>query len=315
MNRALARRTLFENDADRRYFFSLLAQQVRKGRLEVHAFSLMLTHFHLLVRSPKGELSEAMRQIQYRYSRRFNRTRRRDGTLFRGRFLSCPIQDLAYRRNVLTYIHDNPVDAGVAAHPHLHPWSSAIHLARSKRPGWLTTDWVDSELEARGKGETRADRLASAFPSRIDEDFRSWVEKKLSERYFVEEEDVSLRYAGSPKVVRWTIRKARLADGTRPWQPVSAPGLVERLLGKARKRVGPLLGRFARHTKDAWCTLRAGLLRLLAGCTHHEIGLRTGRHSATISRDVRDHRHLIARDPEYDALANRLAHVVLSATR
>ena len=82
MNRPIGRRTLFENDADFRYFLSLLAQQVRAGRLEIHAYSLMLTHFHLLVRSVKGELSEAMRQIQYRYSRRFNRTRMRDGSLF-----------------------------------------------------------------------------------------------------------------------------------------------------------------------------------------------------------------------------------------
>jgi len=315
MNRALGRRTLFENDADFRYFLSLLAQQVRAGRLEVHAFSLMLTHFHLLVRSVKGELSEAMRQIQYRYSRRFNRTRKRDGSLFRGRFLSCPIDDLAYRRNVLTYIHDNPVSAAVAARPQDHAWTSARHLARSTRPAWLATDWVDEELAARGQGETAAEQLATAFPSRVDEDFRSWVEKKLSERYFVEDEDVSLKYAGSPKVVRWTIRKAELADGTKPWQPVSAPGLVEKLAEKAREKIGPLLGRFARHSKDAWNTLRAGLLRMLAGCTHHEIGLRTGRHSSTISRDVRNHERLIEADPDYDTLANRLTYAVLAAAR
>ena len=315
MNRPIARRTLFETAADYRYFLSLLARQVRAGRLEVHAFSLMMTHYHLLVRSVNGELSEAMRQIQYRYSRYFNRTRKRDGSLFRGRFLSCPIHDLAYRRNVLAYIHDNPVAAAVVAHPRDHAWSSAGHLARSTRPTWLATDWVDEELAARGEGETAAEQLATAFPSRIDDDFRSWVEKKLSQRYFVEDEDVSLHYAGSPKVVAWTVRKAELADGTKPWQTVSPPGLVETLAGKACEKIGPLLGRFAHHSKDAWNTLRAGLLRMLAGCTHHEIGLRIGRHAATISRDIRDHARLIEADPDYDALANRLTHAVLAAAR
>ena len=54
---------------------------------------------------------------------------------------------------------------------------------------------------------------------------------------------------------------------------------------------------------------------MLAGCTHHEIGLRLDRHSSTIARDVRDHRLLLARDPDYDALANRLVHAALAVTR
>ena len=62
-------------------------------------------------------------------------------------------------------------------------------------------------------------------------------------------------------------------------------------------------------------SLHAGLLRLLAGCTHREIGLRTGRHSSTISRDLRDHRELAGADPEYEALTSRLAHAVVSASR
>jgi len=315
MNRGIARRTIFESDDDRRYFLSLLAREVRTGRIEIHAFSLMLTHFHLLIRSVTGELSEAMRSILHRYSRRFNRTRRRDGPLFRGRFLSRDIDSLAYRRNVVTYIHDNAIAAGIAVQPEDYRWSSAHCLSRFRRPKWLSTDWIDSELIVRGEGETAAEQLATAFPSRIDEEFRSWVEKQLSERYFNEDDDVSLKYAGSPRVVRWTVRKAKLADGTRPWKPVSAPGLVERLVERARTGVGPLLGRFARNAKDAWTNLRAGLLRMLAGCTHDEIGMRIGRHSATISRDIREHARLLKRDSEYEQLSSRLAHAVLAATR
>jgi hypothetical protein len=39
------------------------------GGIEVHAFSLMTTHFLLLVRSPEGELSESMRRIPVRHTR------------------------------------------------------------------------------------------------------------------------------------------------------------------------------------------------------------------------------------------------------
>ncbi|NJN14734.1 MAG: hypothetical protein HC813_03755, partial [Planctomycetes bacterium] len=79
MNRGLAKRTLFERDEDYRKFLALVAAEVRAGRIEVHAYSLLQTHFHLLLRSVTGELSEAMRRIQNGYSRWFNRSRRATG--------------------------------------------------------------------------------------------------------------------------------------------------------------------------------------------------------------------------------------------
>lgn len=315
MNRGLARRPIFENDHDRRFFLSLLAREVNEGRIEVHAFSLLITHFHVLLRSLKGELSEAMRRIQYRYSRYFNRTRDRDGPLYKGRFLSCPIETLRYRRRVLVYIHDNAVDAKIAADPSDYAWASAVHFARDpkKRPPWLESSWVEAEIAARGSGDTGRERLATAFPSRIDPDFRLWVAKQLNSRWPDEIEDTTLKYAGSPKVVRWAMRNAKRADDTRAWQPVRAAGHVERLLGQARNKLGPLLGLFRRRTKDAWITLRAGLLRLLAGSTHREIGLFVGRHSATISRDIRDHLRLLKTVPRYEAITSQVAHAVLAA--
>lgn len=96
MNRGIARRPLFESSGDMRFFLARLALQVRIGRVEVHAFSLMTTHFHLLLRSPRGELSEAMRRIQNAYPRRFNRQHKRDGSLIRGRFQSKPVKSHHY---------------------------------------------------------------------------------------------------------------------------------------------------------------------------------------------------------------------------
>ena len=78
-NRGGAKRTTFEVDRDYRYAKSRLAYAVRRGEIEVLAFSFLMTHFHLLVRS-RGRLSEAMRRIQNEYVRYFNRARRRDGT-------------------------------------------------------------------------------------------------------------------------------------------------------------------------------------------------------------------------------------------
>ena len=315
MNRGIARRPIFETDEDRRFFLSLIAREVRAGRIEVHAFCVMLTHFHLLLRSVTGQLSEAMRRIQNRYSRWFNRTRRRDGPLVRGRFLSCLVDTLRYRRAVVTYIHDNPVEARLVSDPAQHEWSSASHFAQGERPRWLESSWIDSELEARGGAGALASRLAAAFPSRLDDEFRRSIERSLSQRLPDELEDVTLKHAGSPRVVRWTFRKTELADGTRPWQPVCLPKTVEGVIARVREKVGPILGLFKRKTKDAWIVLRAGLLRLLAGCTHREIGMRVDRHSSTISRDARDHARLVNASPAYATLAAQVAHAAMQATQ
>jgi hypothetical protein len=51
---------------------------VALGLVEVHAYSILTTHFHLLVRSVTGDVSEAMRQAANRFVRWLNRSRRRD---------------------------------------------------------------------------------------------------------------------------------------------------------------------------------------------------------------------------------------------
>jgi hypothetical protein len=207
------------------------------------------------------------------------------------------------------------VAAGLVSEPAAHEWSSAYYLNEYRRPRWLATHWVEDELARRGGDGTVAEQLATAFPSRIDPEFRAWVEKQLHARLPEELEEVSLRYAGSPRVVRWMVRKAKLADGTRPFLPVSPAPIVESVVAEARRKRGPLLGHFRSASKDAWTALRAGLLRMLAGCTHREIGMRADRHPSTSCRDVQDHRRLLAGTPKYERLAARLANRVIAATR
>src|SRR5436190_877467 len=111
MNRGIARRTVFETRADRRKFLALLAREVREGGIELHAFVILGTHYHLLVRSLDGRLSETMRRVQNAYVRWFNRMRRRDGPLFRGRFRSIPLESTRYAHTLIRYIDQNPVEA------------------------------------------------------------------------------------------------------------------------------------------------------------------------------------------------------------
>ncbi len=307
-NRGIAKRTLFEYDQDFRMFLALLAREVRRGRIEVHAYSLMHTHFHLLVRSVKGQLSLAMRAIQLGYSRWFNRTRRRDGPLYRGRFLSERIHGLEYRRNVTTYIHDNPVKAKMVAEQTDYAWSSATHIASEDRPKWLSTDWIDDELERRGGEGTREEQLAAAFGSRLDPEFRRGIEKRLRNRIpeSMEEENAAQHYVRDAHTMRWMIRKAKLADGTRPWQPAVKRANVLGTVIQLRVRIET---QRTRNRSRLWRRI-TGLLYRMSGLTQRVIACLLGCNESTVSRDMRDHRHWLEHSEQYEHL---VAHAVATA--
>src|SRR5436190_504148 len=96
LNRGANRKSIFLDQVDRAIFFRTLKDSVNLWRIRVHAYSLMDNHYHLLIETPLGNLSRAMRHIDGIYTQRINRKSRRDGSLFRGRFKSILIEKETY---------------------------------------------------------------------------------------------------------------------------------------------------------------------------------------------------------------------------
>lgn len=65
-----------------------------------------------------------MKALGQRYVQYVNRTYRRSGTLWEGRFRSCLTQDESYLLACQRYIELNPVRAGMVEHPAEYRWSS-----------------------------------------------------------------------------------------------------------------------------------------------------------------------------------------------
>jgi len=124
MNRGLSHGKVFVQDRDREQFFTLVGELSRLWGLKVHAYCLMDTHYHLLLQTPKGELSRAMRHLDGIYTLKFNRFHGRDGPLFRGRYKAILIDAEEYFLAVARYIHHNPVDAGIVRDISQYRWSS-----------------------------------------------------------------------------------------------------------------------------------------------------------------------------------------------
>jgi putative transposase len=86
MNRGTARQTTFVDEADYQAFLNTLAEAHRLWGIEVFSYCLMKNHYHLCLRTPKGNLSRVMRHIDGLYTQRFNRHHKRDGSIFSVRF-------------------------------------------------------------------------------------------------------------------------------------------------------------------------------------------------------------------------------------
>ena len=138
LNRGLARHRIFRESRDYERFLEGVAEAHGRWRVEVFAYCLLGTHYHLCLRTAQGNLARVMRHVDGLYTQRFNRAHGRDGPLFRGRYQAILVEADAYLSAVVRYIHRNPVAAGLVAKPEAYPWSShRFYLTPHKAPPWL----------------------------------------------------------------------------------------------------------------------------------------------------------------------------------
>ena len=122
------RQICFVADEDYRFYLDWLKEYASKSGCRIHAYVLMTNHVHLLVSADRGESPGAlMKALGQRYVQYFNRTYRRSGTLWEGRYRSCLTQAEDYLLACQRYIELNPVRAGMVALPAAWLWSSHAH--------------------------------------------------------------------------------------------------------------------------------------------------------------------------------------------
>ena len=171
MNRGAGRRMIFRTDADRRYFLKLLEAITDRFNAEIHAYCLMGNHYHLMLRTPEGNLGRLMRHLNGLYTQWHNRRARQDGSLFRGRYKAVLVEADVYWTHLSRYIHRNPKDADMVRTLSAYPWSSySAYVGEIRSPAWLYTRYILDALGGRAayrrfveQGETNPE--ISAFYS------------------------------------------------------------------------------------------------------------------------------------------------------
>jgi putative transposase len=216
-------------------FFS---EAVQRFGVIVHAYCLMPNHHHLLLQTPRANLSRMMGWLQTTYTVRFNRRHRQDGHLFQGRFKAHVVEADEYARELIEYIHLNPIrprdrrkDIPADRRDELDAWQFSSHRAYAgldAPPPWLCTEWLSyfgrsSRAAKRGYRGSIEGRFGQSMPGPWGALRRGLI---LGSDSFAEKVDHLLAGHSSTEAIRWTrtdsaakVRSAvtRAIDSEKDW--------------------------------------------------------------------------------------------------
>jgi len=143
MNKARQGQVAFPVKEDKLAFIYLLMDTAEMFNLNVAAWCLMETHYHLLVQTPEANLARCMRHINGVYTQKHNVRHGCDGTLFRGRYKSILVDADNYLLELVRYIHRNPLRAGLVEKLSQYNWSShKAYLSGSEKWNWVHKDFI-----------------------------------------------------------------------------------------------------------------------------------------------------------------------------
>jgi putative transposase len=107
-------------------FIDVLLKNREKGRFELHEFVVMPNHFHLLFTpAPKEPLEKCVQYIKGGFSFRTKKELGFAGEVWTPGYNEHRVKDAEDYRAHVSYIHENPVKAGLAGDAAAYPCSSA----------------------------------------------------------------------------------------------------------------------------------------------------------------------------------------------
>jgi REP element-mobilizing transposase RayT len=156
--RGASHREISLDEQDYRYFLGLFERYLSeraavsktgepyphfRDSIELVAFCLMSTHFHLLIwQKEADDLPKLMRSIMTSYSRYYNLRHKTSGALFESRYKASHIENDAYLGHISRYIHLNP------RYWQRYPYSS-LRYYFAERPAWLQPDRIEAMFASR----------------------------------------------------------------------------------------------------------------------------------------------------------------------
>ncbi len=156
--RGIEKSRIVDDQKDRENFVSRMGEVASDTKTAIYGWSLMTNHAHILLRSGPFGLSKYMRRLLTGYAINYNRRHSRYGHLFQNRYKSIVCDEDSYFRELLRYIHLNPLRAKLVKNMselNKYPWCGHVVLMNKIKHEWQDRDYVLSWF---GKKEGEAKR-------------------------------------------------------------------------------------------------------------------------------------------------------------
>ena len=154
-------------------FLESLGAACSRLNVEIHAYCLLRGQYHLLVKTPEANLSRFMRQVGGLYTQQYQRLKRSDGSLFRGRYKAVLVQEDKYLLPLSRFIHAKVK----VSERSIYPWSSYPYFTRkAKPPRWFNRDAILKQLKTTATKRAAAYRKYCAHD--VDADLSHFYGKK-----------------------------------------------------------------------------------------------------------------------------------------
>jgi len=168
--RGIERRKIFRSDYDRENFLNRISELIPATHTDCFAWALLPNHVHLLLRTGSVPVSVFMSRLLTGYAGWFNKKYKRHGSLFQNRYKSILCQEDPYLKELVRYIHLNPLRAGLVGDIDgldSHPWCGHSVLMNKTKQPWQDVDSIY--------------RLFSDQKRKARKRYREFVEKGISE--------------------------------------------------------------------------------------------------------------------------------------
>jgi putative transposase len=299
------KREIFKDDADRVRFLEILKLSLSTYQVLLYCYILMENHYHLLVETPLGNISEFMRHFNITYTSYYNKRHNRVGHLYQGRFKSILVDKESYLTILSRYIHLNPIRVRDVIdwsprekekYLRKYPWSSLLgYINEDKRLPFMDYSLILAEYG----GDNVKGRMN--YWREICGDIAGGLE--------IRDKVVGQSVLGSDGFVNWVRKEFAKGEGAKREIPSLRGILRYKSRDEILKAISDETDKGEREILTGKGALRQMAMELLykyGGLKGVEIGEIMGLDYSTVSRERKRLRERLKKDKELQALLGRI---------
>lgn len=172
-NVGLDKQKIFPSPKYYEAFLAGLEETCFRLNVQVHAYCLQKDQYHLLIKTPEANLSRFMRQVDGLYTQHYQRLKKSEGSLFKGRYKAVLVQADKYLLPLARFIHLGVRKADLET----WQWSSyPAYINKAKAPAWLNREGVFEQTGLTGAKRTAQIKQYAA--AGVDEELAHFYGKK-----------------------------------------------------------------------------------------------------------------------------------------